>query len=82
MLAIVPSCNPVQYQEKLIMQISENDGKQNFGPSSGSFDTYLGPEKKNLWVLLLLVVRHSSNLLSYPISRKTNKANLRKLQKT
>ena len=32
MLVIVPSCNPVQHQGKLMIQISENGKNPNFGP--------------------------------------------------
>ena len=32
MLDIVPSCNPVQYQGKLMMQTWENGKNPNFGP--------------------------------------------------
>ena len=32
MLDIAPSCNPVQYQEKLMMQTWENGEKPKFGP--------------------------------------------------
>ena len=35
MLDIVPSCNPVQYQEKLMIQTWENVEKSNFGSNFG-----------------------------------------------
>ena len=35
MLDIVPSCNPVQYQRKLMMQIWEKGKKSNFGLNFG-----------------------------------------------
>ena len=43
MIDIVPSCNPVQYQGKLIMQTRENGEKPNFGNNFGSqkFEFYL-----------------------------------------
>ena len=69
MLAIVWSCNPVQYQEKLIMQIWQNGKNPNFG--SQIFFS---------WVLPLLV--SCSKLSSYTIYGKTNEPNLRKWQKT
>ena len=35
MLDIVPSHNPVQYQEKVMMQTWENGKNPNFGPNFG-----------------------------------------------
>ena len=56
MLDIVSSCNPVQYQGKLIMQTWENGEKPNFRPN-------FGPGKIFSWVLLVV----SSLLSSYGI---------------
>ena len=42
MLDIVPSCNIVQYQGKLINQTWKNDKKPNFGPDFGLFGPNLG----------------------------------------
>ena len=75
MLDIVPNCNLVQHQGKVIMQPWENGKNPNFGAT-------LGPPKFFLWVLPVLVVMQYSKLSSYAISKKTNKANLKKLQKT
>ena len=72
---IVPSCNPVQYQGKLMMKTWENDEKPNFGPN-------FGPQKSFSWVFPLLVVRNCSKLSSYAIYKKSNKPNLRKWWKT
>ena len=54
MLDIVPSCYPVQYQGKLMMQTLENGGKNNFGPNFGSQFFFA--------VLPLLVARHCFKL--------------------
>ena len=51
MLDIAPSCNPVQYQKKLVMQTWKNGEKPNF--RSPKFFS---------WVLPLLVVSHVSTL--------------------
>ena len=72
MLGIVPSCNLVQYQEKLMMQPQENDKNHNFKPN-------FGPPKFFSMVLPLLVVRQCSKLSPYAIFRKTNKPNLIKM---
>ena len=45
MLNIVPSCNLVQYQGKLMNQTCKNDKKPNFGPDFGPFGPNLGPKK-------------------------------------
>ena len=55
MLAIVPSCNLVPSQGKLIMQPWENGKKHNFGHN-------LGPQKNFSRVLHLLLVRQCSEL--------------------
>ena len=47
MLDIVSSCNPVQYQGKLIMQTWENGEKPNVRPN-------FGPGKIFSWVLLVV----------------------------
>ena len=75
MLGVVPSCNLVQYQANIMMQPWENGKNPNFGPS-------LGPPKFFPRVLPLLVVRQCSMLSSHAISRKTNRPNLKKCQKT
>ena len=68
---IVPSCDLVQYQGKLMMQPWENGKSPN-----------LGPPIFFSWVLPLLVVRQCSELSSYAISRKTNEPNLKKWHQT
>ena len=70
MLGIVPSCNPVQQQGKLMMQTCENGENPNFGHQI-FFSRILPP-----------LIRHSSKLLYYVISRKTNESNLRKWWQT
>ena len=40
MLDIVQSCNPVQYQGKLMMQTWENDGKPIDGPNFGAQNVF------------------------------------------
>ena len=72
MLGIVPSCNLVQYQEKLMIQPQENDKNHNFKPN-------FGPPKFFSLVLPLLVVRQCSKLSPYANFRKTNKPNLIKM---
>ena len=51
MFSIVPSCNLVQYQRKLMMQPCENGKNHNFGSN-------LGDPKPFSWVLPLLVLDH------------------------
>ena len=51
MLDIVSSCNPVQYQGKVIMQTWENGKDPNLEPNYGL-------QKNFLWVFPLLVVRN------------------------
>ena len=70
MLDIVPSCNLVQYQGKLMMQPWENGKNPDFRPN-------LRLQNFFSWVLPLLVVRQYSKLSSYAISRKTNEQNLK-----
>ena len=74
MLDIVPSCNPVQYHGKLMMQSLENDEKPNLGPN-------FGPPNFFSWFLPLWVVRDCSKLSAYAIWWKTDEPNLRKWQK-
>ena len=65
MSGIVPSCNLVQYQGKL-MQPWENGKNPNL-------ERNLPPPKKNFsWVLPLVVFKQCSKLSSYAISKKTN----------
>ena len=85
MLDVVPSCNFVQYHEKLMMQLWENGElrfqtlkKPTFGPD---FDPNLVP-KILLWALSLVDVIHCCKLSFHVISKKTNEPNLRKWQKT
>ena len=61
---IVPSCNLVQYQAKLMMQPSENLKNPNFGPNLGEPNFFP-------WVSPLLVAGQYSKLLSYTIFWKT-----------
>ena len=75
MLDIVSSCNLVQYQGKLMIQLWENDKNPSFAPN-------LGPPKFCSWVLHPLIVRQCSKLLPYAISRKANEPHLRKWQNT
>ena len=75
MLDIVPICNLVQYQWKLMTQPWENGKNPNFKPN-------LGPQNFFSRVLPLLIVRQCSKLSSYAISRKINEPNLKKWQKT
>ena len=74
-LSIVPNCSLVQYQGKILMQPWENSKNPNFGPN-------LGPQEIFFMVLPQLVLRQCSKLSSYAISRKANKPNLKKQQKT
>ena len=76
MLDTDPSCNPVQYQGKIMMQTWENGKKPNFRPNFVQF----GP-LTSLWVLPLLNVRHCRKLWSYSISRKAYDPNSRKWKK-
>ena len=80
MLGIVPHCNFVQYQGKLMMQLWENDKNSNFKPN---LPTPPSPPPPPIfsWVLPLLVVRQCSKLSSYTISRNINEPNLKKWQK-
>ena len=63
-------------------QTLENCKKSNFGPDFGLFWPKFGPKNFFSWVLPLLDVRHCCKLSLYAISKKSNKPNLRKLQKT
>ena len=74
MLDIIPSCNLVQYQGKIMMQPWENGKYPNFGP-------ILRPQKLLSRVLPMLVVKKCSKLSTYVISTKTNEPNLKKWQK-
>ena len=71
MLDIVPICNLVQHQEKLMMEPRKNGKNSNFGPN-------LGPSKFFSRALLPLVVRKCSTLSSYAPYRKTKEAILKK----
>ena len=45
MVDSVPSCNLVQYQEKLTNETGKNDKKPNFGPDFGPIGPNLGPQR-------------------------------------
>ena len=55
--------------------------KPSFGTDFGNFGPNLGPQFF-WWILPPLNVRHSCKLLLYAISRRSNKPNLKKWQKT
>ena len=80
-LGIVPSCNLVQYQGKLMNQTLKNDKKPYFGPDFDLFDPNVGP-KKFLWVLPLLDFMHCCKLSLCATSWKSNEPSFRKRQKT
>ena len=69
---IVSSCNLVQYQAKLMMQLSENGKNPNF-------ELNLGAPNFFPWVSPLLVAGQCSKLLSYAISWKSNELILGKI---
>ena len=56
---IVASYHCMQFQGKLTNQIWENDKKTSFGPDFGPLlPKFVPPQKKILWILPLLDVRH------------------------
>ena len=59
MLDIITSCNPVQYQGNLLMQIWENEKKTWFWTLEKNF----GPEKIFLQILPVLDVRYCRKLI-------------------
>ena len=76
---IVPSCNLVQYQGKLMKQTWKNDRKPNFGPDFVPFDPNLVPQR--FFGGFTSTSRHYFKPSSYAIQRKANEPNLRKWQK-
>ena len=81
MLDIVPSCNPMQYQGKLMIQTWENGENVILGPILACLARIWAPDLFS-WVLPLLDVRYRRKLSSSAISKKTYDAKSRKYQKT
>ena len=79
MLGIVPSCNPVQYERKLIMETWENGEKPNFGPDFGRFSPNLGLQKFSQGFYLCWMLELSQALFVCNF-RKNYDQNSRKLQ--
>ena len=50
----VPSCNPLQYQGKIIMQTWDNDKKPNFGPYFGLSCFFVSVSSQTLFQAIIL----------------------------